>query len=96
MPNVKDSNKTPLYLLQGESHGAVSVFTLKDGIVISQEVINHNDPPVENIEVLQVLSDKDEKGGQFGYIWTFVYPGCCIYQWQTKGQRKIRNRLALI
>ena len=71
----------------------MSVFTLKDGIVISQEVINHNDPPVENIEVLQVLSDKDESGGQFGYIWTFVYPGCCIYQWQTKGQRKVRNRL---
>lgn len=84
-----------IYILTflGESHGAVSVFTLTDGIVISQEVINHNDPPVENIEVLQVISDKDDADQRNGFVWTFVYPGCFIYQWQTKGQRKIRNRL---
>ena len=38
----------------GESHGAISVFTMKDGVVTSLEVVNHNDPVVENVEVFQV------------------------------------------
>ena len=44
-----------LELWCGLSAGAISVFTLKDGVVTSQQVINHNDPVVDNVEVLQVI-----------------------------------------
>ena len=72
----------------GESHGAISVFTMRDGVVTSQEVINHNDPVVENVEVFQVISDSES-----GHVWTFVYPGCHIFQWSGGGERTIKNRL---
>jgi hypothetical protein len=39
-----------------ESHGSISVFTLTDGVVTSQEVLNHHDPVVENAEVLQIVA----------------------------------------
>ncbi len=87
----------------GESHGAVSVFTLMEGVVTSQEVVNHNDPVVDNLEVLQVISARDGDGGSSGgggggnldAVWTFVYPGCHIYQWRTgqQGARTVRSRL---
>ena len=40
----------------GESHGSVSVFTLTEGVVTSQDVLNHHDPVVENAEVLQIVA----------------------------------------
>ena len=46
----------------GESHGAISVFTLTEGVVTSQEVVNHHDPVVENAEVLQIVSAKTSLG----------------------------------
>ena len=71
----------------GLSHGVISVFTLKDGVVTGQQVINHNDPMVENVEVLQVITgDGDLKA----YVWTFLYPGFHVYQWEAKN---IKNRL---
>ena len=42
----------------GESHGSISVFTLTEGVVTSQEIVNHHDPVVENAEVLQIVSAK--------------------------------------
>ena len=67
----------------GLSHGVISVFTLKDGVVTGQQVINHNDPVIENVEVLQVVTTND-------YAWTFLYPGFHVYQWSDKC---IKNRL---
>ena len=42
----------------GESHGAIAIFTLtgSSGVVTSQEIINHNDPVIENVEVLHIIS----------------------------------------
>lgn len=77
----------------GESHGALSVFTLKDGIVTSQEVINHHDPVIENIEVLHVISQEYKGSSNESLIWTSIYPGSVIYQWQTGDKRGIKNRL---
>jgi hypothetical protein len=51
---TKSDSSSLVEIWCGESHGAISVFTLRDGIVTSQEVINHNDPVVENVEVFQV------------------------------------------
>ena len=47
----------------GESHGSVSVFTLTEGVVTSQEVLNHHDPVVENAEVLQIVGAKNSPAG---------------------------------
>ncbi len=47
----------------GESHGSVSVFTLTEGVVTSQEVLNHHDPVVENAEVLQIVGAKNSPSG---------------------------------
>ena len=58
-------------------------------MVTSQEVINHNDPVVEEVEVLQVVTS----GGSSGqFVWTFVYPGCHIYQWEV-AKKTIVNKL---
>ena len=42
----------------GESHGAIAIFTLtgSNAVVTSQEIINHNNPVIENVEVLQIIS----------------------------------------
>ena len=50
----------------------------------SQQVINHNDPVVDNVEVLQVVTDDNI------HAWTFLYPGYYVYQWEDK---QIKNRL---
>ena len=73
---VKANSAAHVEIWCGESHGAISVFTMRDGVVTSQEVVNHNDPVVENVEVFQVISESES-----GLVWTFVYPGCHIYQW---------------
>ena len=71
----------------GLSHGVISVFTLKDGVVTGQQVINHNDPVIENVEVLQVVTGDSSSEH---YVWTFLYPGFHVYQWDGKC---IKNRL---
>ena len=80
---VKSESASHVEIWCGESHGAISVFTMRDGVVTSQEVINHNDPVVENVEVFQVISDSES-----GHVWTFVYPGCHIFQWSA-GKREL-------
>ena len=47
---------------------------MKEGVVTSQQVINHNDPVVDNVEVLQVVTDN------LVHAWTFLYPGYYVYQ----------------
>ena len=85
MASIHDQNLTEIWC--GLSHGIISVFTLKDGVVTGQQVINHNDPMVENVEVLQVITgDGDLKA----FAWTFLYPGFHVYQWESKS---IKNRL---
>ena len=83
-----EKSRSAVEIWCGESHGAISVFTMRDGVVTSQEVINHNGPVVENVEVFQVISDSES-----GHVWTFVYPGCHIFQWSGGGERAIKNRL---
>ncbi|CAB4057710.1 unnamed protein product [Lepeophtheirus salmonis] len=69
----------------GESHGSVSIFSFIDGVVTSQQIINHNNPIVENLLVLQVLTEGT-------YIWTSLYPGFHVYQWNTT-TKSVINRL---
>ena len=83
--SIHNNNLTEIWC--GLSHGVISVFTLKDGVVTGQQVINHNDPMIENVEVLQVITGQ---GDLKAYAWTFLYPGFHVYQWESK---TIKNRL---
>jgi hypothetical protein len=56
--------------------------------VTSQEVANHHDPVVENAEVLQIIGAPSSSPNSLTpkvpvkdkFLWTFIYPGCHIYQ----------------
>ncbi|KAL1122208.1 hypothetical protein AAG570_003613 [Ranatra chinensis] len=62
----------------GESNGAVSVYTMEDGIVSNYEALNHYNPMIANVDVIQLVSATEENQK---YVWTYVYPGCVVYQW---------------
>jgi hypothetical protein len=83
--SISSINSNIVDIWCGLSQGAISVFTLTDGVVTSQKVINHNDPIVDNVEVLQVVTESS-------FAWTYLYPGCHVYQWETQ-KPSIKNRL---
>ena len=61
----------------------------------SQTVINHNEPIVRDVEVMQVLSNQQSDstaGGSGGQVWTFLYPGCHVYLWDGAA-KQVLNRL---
>uniref|UniRef100_T1HIN4 non-specific serine/threonine protein kinase n=1 Tax=Rhodnius prolixus TaxID=13249 RepID=T1HIN4_RHOPR len=62
----------------GEGNGAISVYTMEDNIVTNYETLNHYNPMIANVDVVQLVSATDD---QQKYIWTYVYPGCVVYQW---------------
>jgi len=43
----------------GQSGGSISVFVLGDGIVSSQDYVNHYEPPLAGLEVLQMVATDD-------------------------------------
>lgn len=60
----------------GESHGNISIFTIRENIVTSQEVVNHYDPIIDNLDVLHLTSSHcpvyDNRDMS---VWSYVYPG---------------------
>ncbi|KAG8224987.1 hypothetical protein J437_LFUL005998 [Ladona fulva] len=78
----------------GESKGNISIYRICDGMVTSQEIVNHCEPIIERLEVLHLVSacsasaDSDEEAS----VWSYVYPGCVVYHWEAK-TRTILNRL---
>lgn len=84
LASMVQGNQDMVEIWCGLSQGAIAVFTMKEGVVTSQAVINHNDPVVDNVEVLQVVTDNHV------HAWTFLYPGYYVYQWENK---QIKNRL---
>ncbi|XP_043222191.1 leucine-rich repeat serine/threonine-protein kinase 1-like isoform X1 [Amphibalanus amphitrite] len=78
----------------GQSGGAVSVFTLEDQVVVSQEAINHYEPPIPNIDVLRLLSPAESQvsAGLEQSMWTYIHPGCVVYHWDVT-THTIANKL---
>lgn len=61
----------------GESHGALSIYSMKDNIVTGHEILNHYEPVINNVDVLQLVSSHSPimyPEGQVS-VWTYVYPG---------------------
>ncbi|XP_021920937.1 leucine-rich repeat serine/threonine-protein kinase 1 isoform X3 [Zootermopsis nevadensis] len=67
----------------GESNGSISIFTIRENIVTSHEIVNHYEPMIENINVLNLVSTHCpmyHKGDDVT-VCSYVYPGCVVYQW---------------
>lgn len=69
----------------GESKGRVSIYTLKDHVVVGQEIVNHYQPVIEHVNVMNLVAEGNT-------VWSYVYPGCVVYQWDQKS-RSIVNKL---
>lgn len=67
-------NNNTVQLWCGEGNGAMSIYTIEDNIVTNYETVNHYNPVIANVDVVQLVADNQ-------YIWTYVYPGCIVYQW---------------
>ena len=53
------AHRSKIEIWCGESHGSIAIFTLTDdAVVTSQALINHHEPVLEDVEVLQVVSNK--------------------------------------
>lgn len=69
----------------GESDGQISVYVIKDHTVVDHEILNHYQPIIEKVDVLNLISVGDN-------VWSYVRPGCIVYQWDTK-TKTIVNKL---
>lgn len=69
----------------GEGNGAMSIYTIEDNIVTNCENVNHYNPVIANVDVVQLVADTQ-------YVWTYVYPGCIVYQWDG-GTKEIIHKL---
>jgi hypothetical protein len=79
--------------LSGTECGMRSDFALDRG----NRMRSHNIRSVTTLSIcqsrfIQVISAKSKDSSQSS-VWTFVYPGCNIFQWETEGFKKIRNKL---
>ena len=63
----------------------ISIYTIKDQIVVEQDVVNHYQPIIEAVSVKNLISD-------MYMVWSYVHPGCIVYQWDQKS-RSIVNKL---
>jgi len=61
----------------GESNGSISIFTICENIVTSHEIVNHYEPVIDNINVLNLVSTHCplyHKGDDLT-VCSYVYPG---------------------
>lgn len=49
------------------------------------ELLNHYQPVIEKVDVMNLVSVDNN-------VWSYVHPGCIVYQWDTK-TRNIVNKL---
>jgi len=74
-------------LWAGEKAGQMTVYTIKDGLVDSQESINHYEPVIEAVEVLLIEGHANQE-----LLFSYVYPGSVIYGWDCN-KREMISRL---
>ncbi|XP_075215251.1 leucine-rich repeat kinase [Lycorma delicatula] len=90
---VFNDNPKECQLWCGESNGALSVYTMRENIVTGHDVLNHYEPIIVNVDVLQIISSHSPvKYDGPASVWTYVYPGCVVYQWDP-ATRTIINKL---
>lgn len=58
---------------------------IKDHVVAGRESMNHYQPVIEQVNVMNLIAADN-------HVWSYVRPGCIIYQWDQKS-RTIINKL---
>lgn len=56
----------------GELSGTISIFTIRDQVVSGHQVVNHFEPIIENVCVMNLVTSPPE---QPLALWSYVYPG---------------------
>lgn len=52
------------------------MFTMRENMVTGHEVLNHYEPIIANVDVLQIISSQcPVKYEGAPSVWTYVYPG---------------------
>ncbi|CAH2012003.1 unnamed protein product [Acanthoscelides obtectus] len=69
----------------GESDGQISVYIIKDHVVMGHDILNHYHPMIEKVDVMNLISLGTN-------VWSYVRPGCIVYQWDSKS-KTIINKL---
>jgi len=61
----------------GETNGSISIFTICENIVTSHEIVNHYEPMIDNINVLNLVSTHCPlyHEGDDLTVCSYVYPG---------------------
>ncbi|CAG0916811.1 unnamed protein product [Notodromas monacha] len=78
-------SETEAQLWCGQGRGMVSVFTLRSGMVTSQETLEHSNPLIDQVDVLHIVTHSyAPETATNDFVWTYVYPGCIVYQWDTR------------
>ncbi|KAI5703280.1 hypothetical protein M8J75_009878 [Diaphorina citri] len=72
----------------GESDGNISIYTMSEHSVTSHDTVNHFYPVISNVDVSFLVSSPSTSA----WVWSYVYPGCSVYQWDTQA-RSIVNKL---
>uniref|UniRef100_A0A915IK65 LRRK2 beta-propeller domain-containing protein n=1 Tax=Romanomermis culicivorax TaxID=13658 RepID=A0A915IK65_ROMCU len=72
----------------GHTAGYISMFNLENSSFKSSGSVNHYDPVIEGVEVSRLVSSPNN--GR--YVWSYIYPGCVLYQWDVN-QRSIISKL---
>ncbi|KAL3278816.1 hypothetical protein HHI36_016337 [Cryptolaemus montrouzieri] len=63
----------------GGKNGFISIYTIKDQVVAGHETINHFNPLIEEVNVLNLLSADNS-------VWSYVQPGCVVYRWDAQSK----------
>jgi len=69
----------------GGCDGQITIYTIKDQVVAGHEVLNHYQPIISLVDVMNLVSTEN-------IVWSYVRPGCVVYQWDVKS-RSIVNKL---
>ena len=85
MTLLKVVNRRLLEIWCNESDGKIGIFLLEDNVRIDKNTVLHNEPFIENIEVINLISSKEK-------VWSFINPGYILYQWNVV-ERKILAKL---
>ncbi|XP_050524105.1 leucine-rich repeat serine/threonine-protein kinase 1 isoform X2 [Daktulosphaira vitifoliae] len=71
----------------GENHGQISVYTIKQNVAINYEVLEHFKCKSLEVQVMSLSYSSNHS-----LVWSYVHPGCIIYQWNVK-TKQIVNKL---
>ncbi|CAG2118956.1 unnamed protein product, partial [Medioppia subpectinata] len=91
--SAQNSDPSNCELWCGQSEGNVAIITLSETLIKSQHIVSHYDddstdfrtPISERFDVFMIEA-------LYPYVWTYLYPGCIIWQWDVNA-RRILSRL---